>query len=43
MVSGMVGAYVAYKNGLTDIPIVYDNDEIVAGEIGQKLYRASIE
>lgn len=36
-------AYVAYKNGITVIPIVYDNDEIVAGEIGQKLYKTDIE
>ena len=41
--NGHSRAYVAYKNGLTAIPIVYDNDEIVAGETGQKLYRADIE
>lgn len=43
LTDGHSRAYVAYINGLTYIPIVYDNDEIVAGEIGQKLYRANIE
>ena len=43
LTDGHSRAYVAYKNGLTVIPIVYDNDEIVAGEIGQKLYRTDIE
>ena len=43
LTDGHSRAYVAYINGLTYIPIVYDNDEIVAGEIGQKLYRADIE
>jgi len=43
LTDGHSRAYVAYKNGLTGIPIVYDNDEIVAGEIGQKLYRTDIE
>ena len=43
LTDGHSRAYVAYKNGLTVIPIVYDNDEIVAGEIGQILYRTDIE
>ena len=43
LTDGHSRAYVAYKNGLTVIPIIYDNDEIVAGEIGQKLYRTDIE
>ena len=43
LTDGHSRAYVAYKNGLAVIPIVYDNDEIVAGEMGQKLYRADIE
>lgn len=43
LTDGHSRAYVAYKNGLTVIPIVYDNDEIVAGEIGQKLYWTDIE
>lgn len=43
LTDGHSRAFVAYKKGLTAIPIVYDNDEIVAGEIGQKLYKADIE
>ena len=43
LTDGHSRAFVAYKNGLTVIPIIYDNDEIVAGEIGQKLYRTDIE
>ncbi|MDD6683408.1 MAG: hypothetical protein PUE61_09705 [Clostridiales bacterium] len=43
LTDGHSRAYVAYVNGLTAIPIVYDNDEIVAGEIGQELYRTDIE
>ena len=43
LTDGHSRAYVAYKNGITVIPIVYDNDEIVAGEIGQKMYKTDIE
>lgn len=43
LTDGHSRAYVAYKKGITVIPIVYDNDEIVAGEIGQKLYKTDIE
>ena len=42
LTDGHTRAYEAYKNGLTVIPIMYDNDEIVAGETGQKLYKAAI-
>lgn len=43
LTDGHSRAYVAYKHGLSEVPIVYDNDDIVAGEMGQKLYRADIE
>ena len=43
LTDGHSRAFVAHKNGLTVIPIVYDTDEIVAGAIGQKLYKADIE
>lgn len=43
LTDGHSRAYVAYLNGLTYLPIVYDNDDMVAGEIGQKLYGADIE
>ena len=43
LTDGHSRAYVAYKNGIMYIPIIYDRDESVAGEIGQMLYRADIE
>lgn len=43
LTDGHSRAYVAYKNGLTEIPITYDNDDMVSGEVGQKLYRADME
>lgn len=43
LTDGHSRAYVAYRNGLTHVPVIYDNDDIVGGEIGQKLYRADIE
>ena len=43
LTDGHSRAYVAYKCGLTQIPIIYDNDDMVAGEMGQKLYNADIE
>lgn len=43
LTDGHSRAYVAYKNGLTHISIVYDKDEIVVGELGQKLYGADVE
>jgi len=43
LTDGHSRAYVAYKCGLIQIPIIYDNDDMVAGEIGQKLYGTDIE
>lgn len=43
LTDGHSRAYVAYKNGLTHIPIAYDKDEIVVDELGQKLYGTDIE
>lgn len=43
LTDGHSRAFVAYKNGVTEVPIIYDTDEIVAGEIGKKLYMADIE
>ena len=40
---GHTRAYVAYKNGVSVLPVVYDNDEIVTGQIGQLLYKADID
>lgn len=43
LTDGHSRAYVAYKNGITEVPIIYDADEMVAGELGQILYRTDIE
>lgn len=42
LTDGHTRAYIAYINGVTTIPVVYDNDEIVTGEIAQKLYKEDI-
>lgn len=42
LTDGHTRAYVLLKNGFTQIPIIYDNDDIVAGELGQLLYREDI-
>ena len=34
--------YAAYKAGISRIPVVYDTEDIVSGEIGGRLYRADI-
>lgn len=43
LTDGHSRAYVAYKNGICHVPIVYDNDEIVVNKLGQSLYRMDIE
>ena len=43
LTDGHSRAYVAYRHGLTRIPVVYDYDDMVSGETGQMLYRADIE
>lgn len=43
LTDGHTRAYVAYKNGCRSLPVVYDNDEIVAGKLGKSLYLADIE
>ena len=42
LTDGHSRAYVAYKHGLKEVPIIYDNDDIVAGETGLMLYQADI-
>jgi len=42
IIDGHSRAYVAYKNGVMQVPIVYDNDELVTGEVGKKLYCADL-
>ncbi len=43
IVDGHSRAYVAYKYGITQVPIIYNNDDIITGNIGQSLYRADLE
>ena len=43
LTDGHTRAYVAYKNGVRAVPVVYDNDDIVACETGEMLYNADIE
>lgn len=42
LTDGHSRAFVAYKHGLTHIPIIYDHDDIVASDTAQLLYRADI-
>ena len=43
LTDGHTRALVAYQNGVSAIPAIYDNDDIVTGLIGQMLYKADIE
>lgn len=43
LTDGHTRAYVAYKNGISVLPVYYDKDEIVTNQIGQMLYRADME
>ena len=36
-------AYVAYKNGVTVLPVLYDNDDIIVNPIGQMQYKADLD
>lgn len=40
---GHTRAYVAYKNGVSVLPIIYDNDDIITNQVGQMLYKADLE
>lgn len=43
LTDGHTRAYVAYKNGVSVLPVLYDNDDIVTGQVGQMLYKADID
>lgn len=43
LTDGHTRAFVAYKNGLTTIPVLYDRDDMVTNPLGQTLYQADIE
>ncbi len=43
LTDGHTRAYVAYKNGVSFLPVFYDNDDIVTNQVGQMLYNADID
>lgn len=43
LTDGHTRTLLAYEYGLSSVPAVYDDDDIVTGPIGQKLYKADIE
>ncbi|MBC8559554.1 hypothetical protein [Fumia xinanensis] len=43
LTDGHTRTYVAYKNGVSVLPVVYDNDDIITNQIGQMLYKADID
>ena len=43
LTDGHTRTLLAYEYGFSAVPAVYDNDDIVTGPIGQKLYKADIE
>lgn len=40
---GHTRAYVAYKNGVTVLPALYDNDDLIINQVGQMLYKADLD
>ncbi len=43
LTDGHTRAYVAYKNGISVLPVFYDNDDMVTNQVGQMLYKADID
>lgn len=43
LTDGHTRTYIAYRNGITVLPVFYDRDEIVTNPVGQMLYRADID
>ncbi len=43
LTDGHTRALIAYENGLTMLPAIYDNDDIVTNPTGQSLYKADME
>lgn len=43
LIDGHTRTYVAYKNGVSVLPIVYSNDDIVTNKVGQMLYKADLD
>lgn len=43
LTDGHTRTLVAYQNGISAVPAIYDNDDIVTNTLGQMLYKADIE
>lgn len=43
LTDGHTRAFVAYKKGVSVLPVFYDNDDIITNHIGQMLYKADID
>lgn len=43
LTDGHTRAYISYKRGCSEIPVMIDNDEIVTCDMGRKLYKQYIE
>lgn len=43
LTDGHTRAFVAYKNGISALPVVYDYDDIVTNAVGQMLYKEDIQ
>ncbi len=43
LTDGHTRAYVAFQRGIACLPVVYDTDDLVTGEMGGLLYRTDIE
>lgn len=43
LTDGHTRTFVAHQNGISSLPVVYDNDEIVTCKLGQAQYNADIE
>ena len=43
LTDGHTRAFVAYKNGVSVLPVYYDSDDIITNQVGQMLYGADID
>lgn len=43
LTDGHTRAYVAFKNGVSVLPVVYDNDDIITNQVGRMQYKADID
>lgn len=43
LIDGHTRAYVAHKNGISVLPVFYDEEDVVTSQIGQMQYKADID